>query len=227
MSASKIERKREPSNTPALAPERVLTHPNRWLLLIVLGFGFTTWAGFLYIGIRARRRSWLAWAAMYGALLVLSGVLDSPAQASSTATGIGAIALLIAWFGGTAHAEAIKRDVAWRVRPADGRGLEAARQRIERRAEGQRLAAGNPRLAREVGVGRPDIAGSDDFGLIDVNHASQDALGHLPGITAEVARRIVEARERLGSFTSAEELGVSLDLSPDTVDDISEHGVFL
>ncbi len=33
-----------------------------WLLLTI-PFGFTTWAAFLYIGIRARRPRWLAWAA--------------------------------------------------------------------------------------------------------------------------------------------------------------------
>src|SRR5437764_228820 len=34
-----------------------------WLLLC-LPVGLTTWAAFLYIGIRARRRRWLAWAAV-------------------------------------------------------------------------------------------------------------------------------------------------------------------
>ena len=35
-----------------------------WLLLC-LPVGLTTWAAFLYIGIRARRRRWLAWAGVY------------------------------------------------------------------------------------------------------------------------------------------------------------------
>ena len=39
-----------------------------WLLLAI-PLGFTTWAAFLYIGIRARRPQWLAWAAVYAATL--------------------------------------------------------------------------------------------------------------------------------------------------------------
>src|SRR5215469_6856855 len=166
---------RLPSDTSVPAPNRVLVHPNRWLLLVVLGFGFTTWAAFLYIGIRARRRSWLAWTAVYGVLIVVSGILDGSAHPHSTASSIAAIFLLMAWLGGTAHAAAVRREAGRRTRPDDAR-LDTARQRIERRAEGQRLAARDPRLAREVGVGRPDLPGADDFGLVDVNHASQEAL---------------------------------------------------
>jgi DNA uptake protein ComE-like DNA-binding protein len=216
---------RIPSDAPVPVTDRVLVHPNRWLLLVALGFGFTTWAAFLYVGIRARRRSWLAWAAVYGTLLVLWPVLDSSAPHNSAAAGLGELALALAWLGGTAHAAAVRRGAA--MRPSGGARLEAARQRIERRADGRRLAARDPRLAREVGVGRPDVSGSDDFGLVDVNHASQDALCRLPGITPEVARRIVETREPLGLFKSAEDVGISLDLSPNVVDDIRDYTVFL
>ena len=146
---------------------------------------------------------------------------------NSTATDIGAVAALIAWIGGTAHAAAIRGNAARRIRPSDGTQLEAARQRIERRAEGRRLAARDPCLAREVGVARPDLPGADDFGLVDVNHMSQEALRRLLGITPEIARRIAETRESVGYFKSAEDLGISLDLSPSLVDDIREYAVFL
>ena len=215
-----------PSDTSVSAPKHTLEHPNLWLLLVGLGLGTATWAAFLYIGIRARRRSWLAWAAVYGSLLMLWLVIDNSIN-NSTATGIGAVAALIPWIGGTAHAAAIKGNAARRIRPSDGTRLEAARQRIERRTEGKRLAARDPRLAREVGVGRPDLPGAEDFGLVDVNHVSQEALCRLPGITPEMARRIAETRESIGLFKSAEDLGISVDLSPSLVDDIREYAVFL
>jgi DNA uptake protein ComE-like DNA-binding protein len=219
---------RIPSDTSDSDNARVLVHPNRWLLLIILGFGFTTWAAFLYLGIRARHRAWLAWAAVYAVVLVVSGVMDSQAHPSSTASSVGAIALLIAWVGGAAHAAAIRKDAARRVRhPGSIARLDAARQRIERRAEGRSLAARDPRLAREVGVGRPDVPGADDYGLVDVNHASQDALSRLPGITPEIAQRIVDTRDDIGSFKSAEDLGISLNLPPQLVDEINEYSVFL
>lgn len=209
---------------PASAP--VLTRPNLWLAVVAVGIGITTWAAFLYLGIRSRRRRWLAWAAVYAGLLVLWGFMDAPANPSSLRLGIGALAALFAWLGGTAHAAAVRKSARRPALSAEHAGLEAARERIRRREEGRRIAARDPRLAREAGVGRPDLPGADDYGLVDVNHASPQALGGLPGITPEIARRISETRESVG-FTSAEDLGVCLDLSPQLVDEISEYTVFL
>lgn len=218
---------RKPPGRSVSTSNRVLVHPNLWLMLVAVGLGFTTWIFFLYIGIRAQRRSWLAWAAVYSALFALWVVMDNALPNSSIATDIGAVAALLAWIGGVVHVAAIRGKAARRIRPSDGPRLEAARQRIDRRAEGRRLAAKDPRLAKEVGVGRPDLPGADDFGLVDVNHVSQEALCGLTGITPEIARRIAETRESVGLFTSAEDLGVSLDLSPSLVDDIREYAVFL
>jgi hypothetical protein len=210
---------------PASAP--VLTRPNLWLLVVAVGIGITTWAAFLYLGIRTRRRKWLAWAAVYAGLLALWLVMDGSGHPSSLEVSIGAIAALLAWLGGTAHATAVRKDTGRQTRRSGGTGLDAARERIRRREEGRRLAARDPRLAREAGVGRPDLPGADDFGLFDVNHASPQALSSLPGITPEIAQRIAETRETVGFFQSAEDLGVVLDLSPQLVDEISEFVVFL
>jgi DNA uptake protein ComE-like DNA-binding protein len=76
-------------------------------------------------------------------------------------------------------------------------------------------------------VGRPDIPESDDYGLVDVNHASREALCRLPGITPEMAQRIADTREGVGFFRSAEDLGITLDLPPQLIDDIQEYAVFL
>ncbi len=103
------------------------------------------------------------------------------------------------------------------TRSAGSRGsedpaLEAAQTRIERRAEGRHLLASKPALAREVGIGRPDIPGADDYGLVDVNHCPATALTRLPGISGDLAARIVRQREQAGGFSSAEDLGVLVDL---------------
>jgi hypothetical protein len=205
---------------------QVLAHPNRWLAVVALGFGFTTWAAFLYIGLRAQRRTWLVWAGAYGALAVIAGIADGSSHPNSTASDIGAVVMMGAWLGGTVHAAVARREAGRQIRPPRITGLGEARQRIGRRAEGQRLAARDPRLAKEVGVGRPDITGADDFGLIDVNRASPDALCRLPGVTPEIARRIMEIRQGVGFFKSADELGIYLDLSPAVVDEMREYSVF-
>ena len=198
-----------------------------WFLVVVLGFGFTAWGAFLYIGIRAQRRSWLAWAAVYAALTLTWLVLDNQARPSDTETTVAAIAALLSWAGGSVHAAVVRKDAARRIElPPDTR-LESARTRISRRAEGRRLAERDPLLAREAGIGRPDLPGADDFGLVDVNHAPPAALSRLPGITPEIAALIEQARNRVGNFTSAEDLCVTLDLPPTLTNDLKEHAIFL
>ena len=196
-----------------------------WLLLTV-PFGFTTFAAFLYIGIRARRPRWLAWAAVYAATLAGFPVLDGPDHPNPTAMGVATVLALGTWIGGGVHALVVSNDAVRRIQGSEDPAIEAAETRIERRAAGRRLLASKPALAHEVGVGRPDIPGADDYGLVDVNHCPAAALTRLPGIGNDLAARIVRQREQTGGFSSAEDLGVLLDLPPSTVDGIRDTAVF-
>jgi hypothetical protein len=198
-----------------------------WLLLLVPPFAITTWAAFLYIGIRARRAQWLAFAVLYAAMFVTFVVLDSPRHPGSTAEGVATGLGLLAWIGGGIHAIAVSGDASRRIqRPGDPL-LEAGKARIRRRAEGRRLLATQPALAREVGLGRPDVPGADDYGLVDVNHASAAGLQRIPGVTAALARRIVGQREQCGGFSSVEDLGLVLDLPPGAVEQMRDVAVFI
>jgi DNA uptake protein ComE-like DNA-binding protein len=213
-----------PATVPAQRSPRL--RDKAWLLL-TLPLGCTTFAAFGYIGIRARRRRWLAWAGVYFATLAGWLVLDTPAHPSSTAQGVGAVLWLVTWIGGGVHALVVSNDAVRRIHGGEDPMVEAAQARIERRADGRRLLASQPALAHELGVGRPDVPGADDFGLIDVNHVPADTLTRLPGITADLAARIAAARAQAGGFSSAEDLGVLLDLPPATVDGLRDVAVFL
>jgi DNA uptake protein ComE-like DNA-binding protein len=197
-----------------------------WLLL-TLPIGFTTWAAFLYIGIRARRAQWLVWAGVYAVGLATFFVLDSPAKPTGTAKGVAAVVAMLTWIGGAVHALAVSNDAVRRINSRNDPAVEAARDQIEQRSEGQRLVATQPALARELGVGRPDVAGARDYGLIDVNHCPEAALATLPGITGELAKRIVDVRAQTGGFSSAEDLGMLLDLPPATVDELKDLTAFI
>lgn len=204
------------------------------IIMAAAGAGFLTWGVFLILGRSAQRRAWLVWSAVYAALIVAFCVLEAASGSSTTdlAASLAPIPLALAWFGGTVHVAVISRDAARRIqqvrRAADGTPvLAAARERIKAREAGRRLAMKDPVLAREVGVGRPDLPGTEDYGLIDVNHAAPGALCQLPGITPQIAERIEQTRQSVGLFTSAEDLCVTMDLPPDLTDDLREHTVFL
>lgn len=196
-----------------------------WLLLTI-PIGLTTWAAFLYVGIRARRASWIAWAGVYAAALACWFVLDAPDHPTGTAKGLAAVLAILTWIGGGIHALAISNDAVRRIADRNDPVVEAAQARIDLRAEGKHLLATQPAIAREVGVGRPDVPGARDYGLIDANHCPASTLTKLPGITNELAQQIVDGRDRAGGYSSVEDLGMLLNLPPATVDVLRDLTVF-
>jgi hypothetical protein len=105
--------------------------------------------------------------------------------------------------------------------------LDGARERLEQREKALELARENPRLALEAGVGRPDLPGAYDGGLIDLNHAPAEVIACLPTFNAELADRVVATRERVDGFSSIEDFGTVLDLPGDHVEHLRDRVVFL
>jgi len=60
-----------------------------------------------------------------------------------------------------------------------------------RRADARRLAAVDPPLARELGIGRPNLRrGLDDGGLVELNTAPAAVIAHLCDLPLVVHERI-------------------------------------
>ena len=125
------------------------------------------------------------------------------------------------------HALVISGDAVRRIEARHDPALEAARTRLERRDQGRHLLATQPALAREAGVGRPDIPGADDYGLVDINHASPAALAGVPGVTRELTHQIVAQRDQVGGFTSIEDLETCLNVPPGTIDQMRDTAIFV
>jgi DNA uptake protein ComE-like DNA-binding protein len=112
------------------------------------------------------------------------------------------------------------------IHPDDSR-LDGARERLAQREKALKLAREDPQLALEAGVGRPDLPGAYDGGLVDLNHAPIEVIACLPTFDKELASRVVAARDRIGGFASLEDLGTMLDLPGDQVEDLRHRVVFL
>jgi DNA uptake protein ComE-like DNA-binding protein len=67
----------------------------------------------------------------------------------------------------------------------------------------------------------------DDGGLVDLNTAPAPVMVQLLGLSEADAALVIEARERIGGFSSAEEVIAYTDLSPALVDGLRERLVFL
>jgi hypothetical protein len=105
--------------------------------------------------------------------------------------------------------------------------IEDAKARIRARERSLRMLERNPRLASELGIGRPDLPRRfDDGGLVDVNHVPAMVLASLPGIDEALAEKIVTMREHLGSFDSSADVEIVLNLPPTRLDQARDFMIF-
>lgn len=196
-----------------------------WALVPLATFGIGSAPAFVYVSLRYHRMRFLLPALVYA--LATGTAVTLITLAHLLTIGIGVALLLVTTGVATAHALAIRGDVAVVVGDND-RHVSAAKERLRRRAEARKLATIDPKLAHELGIGRPDLPSDfDDGGLVDVNHAPSDVLAALPGMGRQVAEQIVRTRSELGGFASLDELSVTLDLHPEQLDVIEDRLLFL
>jgi hypothetical protein len=157
---------------------------------------------------------------------MLVGLLMAGIAHKGPVSDIGTAIFLTTWVVGMIHAAVIRPSVNRQLDLVDSSEVKRAQKELDRREYGRKLLDTNPSLARQLGVGRPDVAGSDSFGLIEVNHAGPAGLVMLPGLTQEQAQRILEYRNSGGSFVSVEDLVMYLDLPQTLIGPLRDTAVF-
>lgn len=203
------------------------TQRTLWPYLSLIPLGLGAWAP-IYAGVRARRTLWILLGVLWSAIVVAGVIHGSVSKSGQHGDDdLAGMLLILGWVGAIASSFIIRplynREMGSPLREAS----EAGRGRLATRQRARQLAASNPALALEMGVGRPDKAGATDAGLIDVNHASISALMKLPGVTEEIATQIIHARRELGAFSSLEDMGTTLDLDGHLVEGMREQAIFL
>jgi len=196
-----------------------------WVTAIPLGFGVGP--GFLFAAWRSRSRSYLVYGMLWLAVCLVGLVLTLVYPEDSDGDEFGSLLMVVTWFVGFGQAFVLRGQYVERVLEHDGSPLVLARERLHERDEARRIAARDPRLALEMGIGRPDRGTADDGGLIDVNHVPESMLVRLPGIDRALARRIAKTRSEIHGFSSLEDLGTVMDLPPDVVEEMRERAIFL
>jgi DNA uptake protein ComE-like DNA-binding protein len=192
-----------------------------WLSAIPLGLG--AWAP-TYAGVKAENRRWIALGIVWS-LITLAGWIG--AIATHGKSGIWGVAIILGWIGAVATTVVIRPAYERQLGSSFAAAEEGAKRRLTDRERARQLARENPALAREMGVGRPDLPGAQDAGLVDVNGAPAAVIAKLPGVGDALAGKIVAAREQAGGFTSVVDLGNALDLDGDVVERLREDAVFL
>jgi hypothetical protein len=170
----------------------------------------------------------LAYLAVFVVMLTLLPGIDE--EQGGTEGAVGVLSFLLAVVG-CGHAFLIRR----RVFDPDGlsgvdneKAIEQVRRQRALREKARELAARDPKLARELGIGRPDLPRQyKDGGLVDVNHAPADVLTMLPGVTPDMALKIERVRNETGGFMSAEELAALAGLPPTITSELADYAVFI
>ena len=198
----------------------------RWVFATLFPFGWLVWAGFTYAGFRARKATWVAFGALYGAITAAALVVTSlDEDTNGLEDDLGYITMFAVWGIGVVHAFAVRKAYLRRVALLGDPALERARAAQERQAYAHDLAARDPELALEAGLGRS--GGFDEGGVVDVNHAPVEDLSDLPGISAAMARRVVAVRAEVHGYSSLEDFGMTMDLPGDVVEQLRGRVVFL
>ncbi|KQY64620.1 MULTISPECIES: hypothetical protein [unclassified Nocardioides] len=137
--------------------------------------------------------------------------------------------------GGLMHAVAIRGWVfADSLRPNDRLvdrqrlAVAAVRQQAEARRTARELLAAQPDVARELLIGRPDVPNRQypDGGLVDVNKVPAEVLGGHLSLKPEVARHIVAIRDRVGGFSSYDDMLLLTNVDPGQTNPVSDLMAF-
>src|ERR1035437_6977744 len=196
-----------------------------WLSLIPLGLG--AWAP-IYAGVRARVKSWVLLGILWSAIVVAGFVANAVSKSGQSGNNdFAGFLLILGWLGAIPTSFSTRGAYERRMGSPLLQAAQAGEQRLEDRRRALELARRDPAVAREMGIGRADEKGAIDVGLVDVNNASAIALMKLPGVDGDVATQIIEAREKVGGFSSLEDMGETLDLDGHLVEGLRGEVVFL
>ncbi|WP_436494553.1 ComEA family DNA-binding protein [Actinokineospora sp. HUAS TT18] len=194
-----------------------------YVVTIVTGGVFAV-IPFVHAASRLGRRSVWARAALFGAIDAVMFVVVSLREGRSdepvdTVLAVIAIAVII---GACVQLRPLRREVFGPAVPQDP---AVARVLVERgkRDEARALAERDPLMARELGIGRPDLSRTyDDGGLVDLAAAPADAIAAFCGLAVADAERVVAAR---GVFSSVDELLVVVELPIEAWERVRDRGV--
>jgi len=196
-----------------------------WPLISLIPLGFGAWAP-IYAGAKAKRALWVVLGIVW-CLIVIAGFVANGTSHHPGSDDLAGGLLIIGWVGAIATSFSIAPAYRRQLDSPLQAAIEAGDLRLSDREQARRLARTNPRLAEEIGIGRPDRADSTDAGLVDVNNASVTALLKLPGVDGDLATRIIETREHVHGFSSVEDMGLVMDLDGDLVEGLRDVTVFL
>ena len=126
-----------------------------WVWVSATPMGLGAWAP-IAPGKQRGRPLWIAAGVLWSVIAVAGWVAAIINDGGGGAGGL----IILGWVGAFATALVIRPTYVQETGSSFARGREEAQRRLEERREGQRIAAEEPDLAVELGIGRPDLPGA-------------------------------------------------------------------
>ncbi len=225
-------------------PSVPLTRPvgGRWYFVVTIAtVGLLSAVPFWHAWVTLRRpsvrRSAVVYSVLGAALVVLASTIPrdpegQPIGDGATAlNGVLAVTALGVVIAACVQLRPLRRDVfggPGQSRTASDRVMAGALASRARRDEAREIAGRDPVLARDLGIGRPDLGrGYDDGGLVDVNSAPAEVIERVCMIDRSHALAIVAAREARGGYFTVDEVPVYVHLPAHSAGQVQERGITL
>ncbi|WP_328612955.1 helix-hairpin-helix domain-containing protein [Amycolatopsis sp. NBC_00355] len=229
------------SQPVATTPSAVARIGSRWYFVVtIVSFGFFAWVPFVHAALRLGRKSLYVRAVAFGAAAAVVGVLMSLAPKDTAGKAVGTTGNLLTSLGvvvalavvavACVQQSRLRREILHHVpgERLDGPdpALAAALAARERRVGARKLAAEEPLIARDLRIGRPDLARDyDDGGLVDLNNAPAGVIASVCGLDAATAEAIVDIRTTVGGFVAVDDVSTVVPFG--TLDRIRDRAVVL
>jgi hypothetical protein len=228
-----------PATPTTPSPPTWFTRGGWWFVVHVGSLGILAAVPFAHAAVRSRRIGHGVLAAVVLVMTLLAFLVvgtadqDAAGHAVGFAAHLGGTLLGMILLGGLVGLVVVRAQVydprpprppAGAVQPAHARALAAR----ARREEARRLVVADPLLARELRIGRPDLAPKyDDGGLVDLNAAPARVVAAVCGIDPVQAVRIVQARQAAGRFAAVDDVFAWADLPIGLWDQVRDRAVVL
>jgi hypothetical protein len=200
---------------------------SRWVYISLVPIGLGAWAP-VYAGLKARKSLWTLLGILWTAIVVAGFIKSATSSSGHHGTDdFAGFLIILGWVGAIATSFIIWGPYDRLMASPLTAATEAGEVRLQERERALQIAREHPALAQEIGIGRPDKPGATDAGLVDINNASVTALLKLPGVDGDAATEIIEGREKVGGFSSLEDMGAALDLDAILIERLRGQVVFL
>ncbi|WP_214403555.1 hypothetical protein [Pseudonocardia lacus] len=200
------------------------THGGWYLVVIVLSIGMLAFVPFVHAAIRTHRALMWLWAVLYSGAVITLFILAGPYRVGGWAIGLVIVASI--------HSLVLRQQV-WKQTavglpppPAVDPAIAAVLAARARREEARRVVERDPAMARELGIGRPDLPRSyDDGGLVDLAAAPAEAIASACDIDLAHATLITEARDNGIHFATVDDVFSVTDIPFPLWERIRDRGV--